>query len=356
MTLLAVAQSKINSAQFALFDDQQTMHLYDRELESVTGSFGPLYTIQTMAKGILIDLCEPYVYIAERYGSNAVVINLETSQITPFIRDGHNADVSSFAIAFVKTATSTLLFHQTSWNKMNLTDLSNNHCLTERPPFIRQVCNEQGELSEESNQIDYFLSLLHISPNAKSFLVNGWEWGPVDCIRCGTLNDFLQAHELSTLCTDYSHGYHWDRPATFIDDDCFVMAVDDPDPDMMDEEDRAAWPNHQLRFYRLSDKQNDQSFLTPFKLLAGDWFAKQNGEVNGKLYYDSNYEVLVAMSQVGIVAIDLAGNTLAKDAVTDGDSWQYNVDCHQFYALQQDKVVVMDYSDWFSQHALKQIK
>lgn len=337
-------QSNKEATQFAIFDDQQTLYIYNKQQEQFIFSITHLYTITS--QNILIGINEPFVYIAERFGLNAVVVNLESNSITPFVREDYHASVSSFAVAFIKHQEQVLLLHQTQWNRLDITDLDTGQCLTTREVYCRDVYTNKGKEREEKNYLDYFHSLLHVSPDGKSFLINGWVWMPIDYIRCGTVEGFLEGYELSTIAVDYSNGYNWDRPATFISDDVFVIAVDDPDPDMLDKEEIEQWPDHQLRFYKLSDRQENQQHLPCFKQLVGDWFTKEGGEVKGRLYFDSDYDVLIAISSKGIFSIDLSGKITGKLITDNAEDWHYNPIFHQFYFFQDQQIIIVDLQHW----------
>jgi hypothetical protein len=151
-------------------------------------------------------------------------------------------------------------------------------------------------------------------------------------------------------------GYNLDRPCAFIDADTFVIAVDDLSSDM-NAEDLPSYVYHQLEFYRLSDKTeswNEYSKQTftwipaVKKVNCSVFPLNEYGEVTGELYYDSQKEYLVAISDKGAFALTLDGEVihhvkeLANAAVnvhSDFEptlNWQYCAEHHMFYRYEAE--------------------
>lgn len=61
----------------------------------------------------------PYVCITERFGVNGAVIHLQSGTVFPLCRAPYHEDVSSYSIAFLKRQDSTLLVHQSAWNRLD---------------------------------------------------------------------------------------------------------------------------------------------------------------------------------------------------------------------------------------------
>jgi hypothetical protein len=201
----------------------------------------------------------PYICVSERYGLNAVVVNTESGDIKAFKREDYYAYASSFSIGFIEHGGRTLLVHQTQWNRLDITDLDTGEFLSEREIVCREIANgcndENGEWIEaryeERNHIDYFHSLLHISPKGNGFLSNGWLWAPCDRILYFNLEKFLLGYEPTMTAFLYNGGgYNWDRPCAFIKEDIVVIATDDFKKDI---EEKGEYANiyRSLLFFRL---------------------------------------------------------------------------------------------------------
>src|SRR5215208_3851768 len=88
-----------------------------------------------------------------------------------------SSDVSSYSIGFLDRDGRTLLVAQTQWNRLDVFDAETGANLTQRDVFIRDSGqrDEQGHtIHDRSNYVDYFPSLLHVSPDSRHFLSNGW--------------------------------------------------------------------------------------------------------------------------------------------------------------------------------------
>lgn len=190
----------------------------------------------------------PWVCVTERFGVNASLINTTTGAVRGLGRADYHSDVSSFPIGFLDRDGRTLLAAQTQWNRLDVFDAGTGANLTEREVFIRDSGrrNEQGhKVYDRTNYVDYFHSLLHVSPGSRHFLSNGWVWSPVDVVRVFATEAFLTGYEPTSIPVATAFGYNWDRPCTFIDDRTFVLALDDS-VDTLDEGEAATYRYRQL--------------------------------------------------------------------------------------------------------------
>ena len=130
-------------------------------------------------------------------------------------RADYHSDVSSYSVGFLDRDGRTLLVAQTRWNRLDVFDAESGANLTEREVFIRDSGrrNEQGQkVYDQSKYIDYFHSLLHVSPDSRHFLSNGWVWSPVDVVRVFSTEAFLNGYEPTSIPVATAFGYNWDRP------------------------------------------------------------------------------------------------------------------------------------------------
>ncbi|MFD1374503.1 hypothetical protein [Actinoplanes sichuanensis] len=253
----------------------------------------------------------PWVCVTERFGTNAALINTTDRTVRELTRADYHSDVSSYSVGFVERAGRTLLIAQTEWNRLDAFDAETGANLTER-----EVSRSD---TEETNYIDYFHSLIHVSPDTRHFLSNGWVWSPVDMVRVFSTEAFLTGYEPTSVPVSTAFGYNWDRPATFIDDHTFVLALDedvDEDRDEDRDEDDGARPYHQLAYFDVPDPSAAEDagrWLEPRELVDCDVFARnQYGEVKGELHYDPESGHLIALtSDNGTHVLSSAGEIVA---------------------------------------------
>ena len=151
----------------------------------------------------------PWVCVTERFGVNASLINTTTGAVRGLSRTDYHSDVSSYSIGFLDRDGRTLLIAQTQWNRLDVFDAETGANLTEREVSIRDAGrrNEQGKVYDRTNYIDYFHSLLLVSPDARHFLSNGWVWSPVDVVRVFSAEAFLTGYEPTSIPVATAFGY-----------------------------------------------------------------------------------------------------------------------------------------------------
>ena len=308
----------------------------------------------------------PYICVAERFGVNAALVNLQTRAVRALQREDYHCDVSSYSIGFLERDGRTLLICQTQWNRLDILDAETGENLTEREVYCRDTGRKQengNPLFEYKNYLDYFHSLLLVAPDGKHFLSNGWVWQPFDRILIFQTDKFFTSFEVECIVANtYPSGYNWDRPYTFIDNNVFAVAVDDArKADELDEDEKKTYEYKQLVFFNLTDKYQESAYgyrwIEPYKQVFCTVFPTNNyGEVKGKLYYDEVSGNLVALTPSGAYAINLNGEILAHlpeivftDVQSHGDfgsqygqqiGWDYSPKHHVFYTWQSGIGVV----------------
>lgn len=213
----------------------------------------------------------------------------------------------------------TLLIAQAQWNRLDVFDAETGANLTEREVFKRDSGrrDEQGgRVHDQRNYIDYFHSVLHVSPDSRHFLSNGWVWSPVDLVRVFSTEAFLTGYEPTSIPVGTAFGYNWDRPCAFVDDRTFVLALDGS-VDTLDADEAAACRYRQLAFFKsraLSSIGDTDRWLEPSSLADCDVFPRnQYGEIKGELHYDLESGCLVAMTDGdGSFVVSLAGDVVAR--------------------------------------------
>jgi hypothetical protein len=193
----------------------------------------------------------PWVCVTERFGVNASLIDTVNGAVRGLSRADYHSDVASYSVGFLERDGRTLLVAQTQWNRLDVFDAETGANLTEREVSIRDSgrCDEHGrKIYDLSNYVDYFHSLLHVSPDSRHFLSNGWVWSPVDVVRVFSTEAFLTGYEPTGISVSTTFGYNWDRPCAFIDDRTFVLALDDS-MDTLDSDEAADYRYRQLAFW-----------------------------------------------------------------------------------------------------------
>lgn len=358
--VLEIKISNKNKNLFSIFGDNKKLYLFNNEENSLK-ELAFLSNIELINKAINIEFYNTEICVSERYGLNASVVNINTGNIRNFSRKDYHADVSSYSTGFLERDNKILFIHQTEWNRLDITDLESGELLTKRNikiEFLPEKYNEEtktimkGERKEE-NYLDYFHSNLHISPDKKSFLSNGWVWSPVDNIRYFEVEKFFEKYELSSIGIEYSNGYNWDRPCTYIDNDTFLVVTDNHSSEL-DEDELRDYEYKQFEFYRLEETHKN-ALLKSFKSIDVKIFpVNEYGEVSGDIYYDRGLEQLIAMTKNASYILSEEAEIIKEfsdikilhkkceedDVYSKADIWKYSVDHHFFYRfLLKEKII-----------------
>ncbi|MEV6931531.1 hypothetical protein AB0M46_44550 [Dactylosporangium sp. NPDC051485] len=158
--------------------------------------------------------------------------------------------------------------------------------------------------------------MLHVSPDSRHFLSNGWVWSPVDMVRVFSTEAFLTGYEPTSIPVTTAFGYNWDRPCTFVGDRTFVLALDDS-VDTLDADEAADYTYRQLAFFEIPDVPSTgqaDRWLAPSSLVACNVFPRNRyGEVKGELHYDPKSGCLVALTDGdGSFVVALDGDVVAR--------------------------------------------
>ncbi|MEU4218352.1 hypothetical protein [Actinoplanes sp. NPDC026623] len=241
----------------------------------------------------------PWVCVTERFGTNASLVNTATGAVRELGRADYHSNVSSYSVGFLDRDGRTLLVSQTQWNRLDIVDAETGANLTEGRDYI-----------------DYFHSLLHVSPDSRHFLSNGWVWSPADMVRVFSTEAFLTGYEPTGIPVGTIFGYNWDRPCAFVGDRTFVLALDDS-VDSLDEEEVAEYTYRQLAFFEIPDLPRAHPadrWLEPARLVDCDVFPRnQYGEVKGELHHDPESGHLIALTAgEGCFVVSLDGDVVAR--------------------------------------------
>jgi hypothetical protein len=367
----AIAASDKEEGIYALYGDNRLfiINVATQTLKELT----TLHNIQITAHGlgdgrlegkelkITIIFQHPYVCVTERFGVNAALYNLDSGIVRNFRREDYFCDVSSFSVGFLEHNSRMLFICQTQWNRLDIYDAETGENLTEREIYrydTGQKAKEGDTLYDDKNYLDYFHSKLHVSPNRKHFLSNGWHWHPMGLIYLFETAEFLRTFETGSISTHCITPYNWDRPCTFIDNETFVIALDDEEKTgYLDEDDLSDYEYFQLAFFKTDSEiytnKLDHRWLEPFhKVKCFAFTPNSEGEVTGLLFYDKAGYLVALTHDRGAFAISLVGGILENLAdinvtnvgVFDNNcseiGWNYSTEHHVFYTWQEGSGVV----------------
>lgn len=249
-----------------------------------------------------------FLTIVNPFGLRGVVVDLDNADWRmPLRREDYHCGHCSWPIGFYKHGCDTMLIHSTQWNRLDITNLATGQLLTER-----EVCYGDNE-SPNKNYLDYFHSMLHMSPNEQDFVVNGWHWGPFDQLFAWEIDRFLVEYELSgnPLGKLPVNGYNWNRPCCFYDDETIAWgynaleAHDRTDPD----DEKPSDPRTELIF------QNVRSAEITRRIPFEHFDLTEHAEVKGRLWFDRERRWFVCSSnQLRLEEIEpTLGTTVASE-------------------------------------------
>jgi len=170
--------------------------------------------------------------------------------------------------------------------------------------------------------------------------------------------EFLRTFETGSISTYCQTPYNWNRPCTFIDDETFVISLDnDEKSGYLDKEDLADYVYFQLAFFKTDAKIHTNKYshrwIEPYRKVKCPVFTPHSeGDVTGLLFYDKSTDYLVALTHdKGAFAVSLDGCilenltdvTVANDGVFNSNAtigWNYNAEHHFFYTWQDGNGVV----------------
>lgn len=366
INVLAIKCSNTKDEQYAVFcDDRGLYHGNDKDgfvLLAVLENINPLDRFTEIYYHF------PYICVTERYGLNAAMVNIVDKHVLNLTREDYHSNVSSYSIGFLERAGRVLLVHQTAWNRLDVTDPITGGILTKREIIYQKP--------KPKNYIDYFHSLLHVSPDSKHFLSNGWIWQPTDNTVCFETDSFLKEYEPCGNQIGYARGHAWDRPCAFVGNDMFVIAADKDEitveEGVCETELKEPPAYHQLLYYKLSEVksrmytysgyENYDTLPLAYSAKADcDVFAfDEYGEIKGgEIHYQPKTGHLIALSEKGSFELTLDGIIVHSNpeikrstsnwalrrndtrAVKHTDlckNWQYDVIRDSFYRYNENKI------------------
>ncbi len=247
---------------------------------------------------------EQFIAVCNVHGTHGVVVDLSRPNWRLSLRRGdYRVKNCTFPLAFLERNGQAMLLHATDWNRLDITNLETEECLTER-----EMKHGKGD-DEGVNYLDYFHSKLHMAPDHRHFLSNGWVWQPWDCIMRWSVEGFLTGFESTgeSLHQLENSGYNWDRPCAFVDASTIAWAYNARESG---EDDVAADAPTELVFQDIHTKEITQRIKFEYLALT------DSGEAHGELEFDVASQVFIASSPGrGTVVAGLDGALLHSTAI-----------------------------------------
>ena len=161
-----------------------------------------------------------FTAVVESRGLNGIVFRLDQPDWQMEIsRKDYQCKHCTWPIGFFERNDMVHLIHATQWNRLDIACLENGQCLTER----------EIDAKSNLNYLDFFHSRLHMSPDRKHFISNGWVWSPWDVLYCWSVDKFLKEFESGHVSLDAleRNGYNWDRPCCFVDNETIAWGYNE---------------------------------------------------------------------------------------------------------------------------------
>ena len=364
MRVLDIAHFTKQANSYVLFGDDGQLYIAGEGRPPVSVVQLPSIDV---CKEVKLYVHEPWVCVTERFGTQATLVHMEKGSVREMSREDYHANVSSYSIGFLERDGRVLLIHQTEWNRLDIMDAATGECLTDRDVYSREAKPRYSDenqawvnLPDESKSyLDYFHSLLHVSPDGAYFLSNGWMWHPIGQMICFRTDDFFKSYELSNIPVECNIDYNWDIPCTFIGHDRFVIAVDSlQNSPLYDPEDRVGYNTYkQLQFYCLSTPAEEDAYGKHILKKERDAFCtafrpNTYGNIQGELIWNATHEIIVAITTDGACAVRLDGEVLetisecrcrAENQYPNiipmecrDSGWHYHPNCHLLYHWSQE--------------------
>lgn len=179
--------------------------------------FAPLEGISLDGPVVVPSRRGDLVAIASRTGRTGAVVAVATGEVLLRLHRGdYHEEHCRFSVAFFEHGGRTLLAHATDWNRLDLTDPRSGERLSERT-FEPLVPGGR----ETAHALDYFHCGLHVSPDDRWIVDDGWIWHPVGSLRAWSLERWVSANPFESedgptvkeLC---QRTYFWDGPVAWV--------------------------------------------------------------------------------------------------------------------------------------------
>jgi hypothetical protein len=265
-----------------------------------------------------------YICIVENRGLHGVVLDLQDTDFYKILfREDYHTEHCSFSIGFFTKDEQVFLIHGTARNRLDITCLKDNTLQT----------NRLIDYETNTNYVDYFHSLLAVSPDEKSFVSNGWVWSPCDAIMLFSVEFFLKTYENSHVFVTFEQttGYNWDRPLCWVDNQTLAVAYNKG----QDSVNEGIFVSEILLIDLIANKIIDRIDFEGFARGKED-----NSEVFGNLYFDPKHKFFIALNnQTGLLITDLKGREIYKNSLVT--THLYSPQYQFFYSYKEGELEVV---------------
>lgn len=308
--------------QMLLFSKSGNIYLWELE-NSNYRRLGKLPKGMDSTKKMTVYTHHKYICIVAHRNTQGLILHLEKPDYYKVLKRGdYQVEHCSYPIAFYEKEGLTYLIHGTDWNRLDITCLDTDELITNR------LVSYEGEGKE--NYVDYFHSLLAISPDASQFFSNGWVWSPVDIITIYNTEQFLTTYEQQHSYLDFggTSGYNWDRPACWIDNQHIAVGYDISEDEEMKEN------NSYSEILIMDALKNEIVDRFPF-----DGFGKNSyAEVSGKLFFDAENSMFIGLNtENGLTVAERSGQVLFSDAHLKKFSYLPSLRCCYQVNVEEEK-------------------
>ena len=176
-----------------------------------------------------------FASVVNDYGRYGQVIDLQTGKVTLNLDAGdYHPETVPFSFAFVRWQERVVVIHRTAWNRLDVSEASTGHLLSDRPTSYRT-----GE-QRPQHYLDYFHGGLYLSPSGTHILDDGWVWHPVGIpavwsVDCWLSENDWESEDGPTRKEVCARSYYWDHGIVWLDDETLAIAgIGDDDAEMID--------------------------------------------------------------------------------------------------------------------------
>ncbi len=130
----------------------------------------------------------------------------------------YHMEQALFPVCFVINEGKTLVVHATDWNRIDITDLAAQECLTKR-----DLEKSPGNEDDSDYLFREWAGQLIPSPSNTRLASNGWVWHPFGCIYSFDLKRWIDGNLWETDASEHMRSYAgwdgwWDSKFLWIDD------------------------------------------------------------------------------------------------------------------------------------------
>ena len=164
-----------------------------------------------------------FAALVNDYGQFGQVFDLHEKRVMMQLNRGdYQPETQPFPVAFFQNDGRDLLVHAVDWNRLEISDPQNGELLTARDAM-------KYEKEPPEHYLNYFHGALHVSPNGKHIVDDGWVWHPVGSVAIWNLEDWLQSNPYESEDGESRRelafrNYYWNVPICWIDENRVAVA------------------------------------------------------------------------------------------------------------------------------------